>query len=144
MLRFFILMSLFITSFCACGSIALAGDTMPFEKMINYERIDRNFAPLAVDSKLQCASRTHAIDSGKNKYCSHVGSDRSSFATRMRRCGLEIGTAEEIIICNEIKPSDAIKKMLESPKHKQIMLNSQWEKIGCGMHLNYWVCIFSK
>lgn len=143
-MRFLFLFFAFIISLFACGSIALSGDTMPFEKMLNYERIDRNLAPLAVDAKLQCASRTHAIDIGKNKYCSAVGSDRSSFATRLRRCGHEIGKAEQVIVCDEPKPSDAIKKLLESPKHKQIVLDPQWEKIGCGMHLNYWVCILSK
>jgi len=144
MFKVFLMVILSFFYFISCGTIAFAGDTMPFEKMLNYERIDRNLAPLAINSKLQCASQTHALDTGKNKYCSAVGSDRSSFATRMRRCGFEPSKAEQVIVCNEIKPSEAIKKLLDSPKHKQIVLDPSWEKIGCGMHQNYWVCVFSR
>jgi uncharacterized protein YkwD len=143
-MKFIFISQLIFLSFLGCDSIAIGSDTMPFEKLINYERVDRNLAPLSIDKKLQCASQTHALDIGKNKLCTHDGTDRSSFATRLRKCGFDPATVEEVIVCAVIKPSDAIKNMLDSPKHKQIVLDQKWEKIGCGMNKNYWVCIFAK
>ena len=128
----------------SCITPVFSADVSPLEKMINYERIERNLAPLSHDSKLECATRTHALDIGKNKYCSHYGSDRSSYATRMRRCGYEISVAEEIVACNFIKPQEALTTWLGSPKQKQIILNKQLTKMACSMHLNYWVCLLAK
>ena len=139
-------LSLFFIAFLSlgCSTLGYSSDTLPIEKLINYERIDRNLAPLTIDSKIKCASRTHALDIGKNKYCSHYGSDRSSFATRLRRCGFEISKAEEIVACNYFKPHEALTTWLGSTKQRNIILGKDFTKLGCGMFQNYWVCILSK
>lgn len=115
--------------------------------LLNAERTKANLLALVFSTPLVCAASAHVNDVGPKKVCSHVGSDGSSFSTRLKRCGVPTYyRAGEIIACGQKTPAEAVKAWMNSPGHRNIILTRGYNNLGCAYYaLNkYWVCEFTQ
>lgn len=114
---------------------------------INAERMKQGLLILAFSSPLVCAADSHVKDIGPKKMCSHVGSDGSSFITRIKRCGVSSYIrAGEIVACGQKTPADAVKAWMNSYSHRNIILTRSYTNLGCAYYAanKYYVCVFTQ
>jgi uncharacterized protein YkwD len=120
---------------------------------INGIRRQKGLSTCFFDSYLYCAAKHHCDDMFKNNFVSHIGSDGSTFIQRVRRIGRKIDPSGEII-CKGPGGKNCIqsvcKAWLDSPGHRDIMLDPNQRFFGAGINLkteqykgNYWVVVFS-
>jgi len=107
---------------------------------INKEREAAKVGELYISTRLKCAADRHSNDMGKNKNCSHTGTDKTSPWDRAEKCGTK--AYGEIIACGQSTPRKAVDGWLKSAPHKKIMLNGRFKSVGLGMENNYWTAIF--
>ena len=115
--------------------------------LINFERVRQGLSLLVFSTPLVCAADAHANDIGPKKICSHVGSDGSSFISRIKRCGVTYySRAGEIIACGQKTPADAVRAWMNSSGHRNIILTRGYNNLGCGYYgaTKYWVCVFTQ
>jgi uncharacterized protein YkwD len=120
---------------------------------INGIRKQKGLLPCQLDVNLELAAIKHCNDMFHHNFVSHIGSDGSTFIQRVRRTGREKDPSGEII-CKGPGGKDCITSVmrgwLNSPGHRDIMLDPQQRFFGCGIQLknekylgNYWVVIFA-
>lgn len=120
---------------------------------INGIRKQKGLSKCLFDSYLGVAAQNHCKDMFHHNFVSHIGSDGSTFIQRVRRTGRENDPSGEII-CKGPGGKDCVtsvtKGWLNSPGHRDIMLDPQQRYFGCGIQLrnekylgNYWVVVFS-
>jgi hypothetical protein len=104
-------------------------------EMVNEARINEGLHPLAWNSILASAARTHSIDQNVNSFLSHTGTDGSNPNQRVSRLGgvgrLYIG---EIIAGNGV--NSAVSAWMASLGHRDIMLREHHDIIGIGIDGN--------
>ena len=120
---------------------------------INEVRKNNQASSCIVDQILVEATTKHAMDMAKNNFVSHIGSDGSTYITRVRSFGATKDPSGEIICkgpggvnCVEA----VVNAWLDSPGHREIMLDPYNCYFGAACHLktsdmpgNYWVVEFS-
>lgn len=119
----------------------LSPDEQQLFDTINAERTMRGLTPVVLRDTLICAARRHSDDVGPKGLCSHTGSDGSSPGTRVQACGGG-GWTGEIIACGQQTPRGAVDAWLNSPGHRDIMLDGAKREIGVAVTNNYWTGIF--
>ncbi len=108
--------------------------------VMNQYRANAGMKPLTIDIGLNCAAQGHSIDIGSSKRCSHSGSDGSTPWDRAERCNTS--AQGEIIACGQRTEEQAVQAWYQSTGHRNIMLNSRFERVGMAMHNYYWTAIF--
>lgn len=103
---------------------------------INQARANAGLGPLAVHPLLVQAAQLHADDMVTNRHYSHVGTDGSSINDRVRRSGYstEGWSSENWVSVRE--PGQAITWWMNSPIHRNNILNPHWAEIGVGAAQN--------
>lgn len=120
---------------------------------INGIRKQKGLSQCQLDVNLEQAAKNHCDDLFHHNFVSHIGSDGSTFIQRVRRTGRE-GDPSGEIICKGPGGKNCIqavcKAWLDSPGHRDIMLDPQQRFFGAGINLkteqykgNYWVVVFS-
>lgn len=131
----------------------MSGLTLQLYLAINAVRKQRRLRECSVDPNLEEAAQSHSTDMWLNNFVSHIGSNGSTFIQRVRLTG-RYGDPSGEIICkgpggiNCI--SAVVKGWLDSPGHRDIMLDKNQFYFGAGINLktkeikgNYWVVVFA-
>jgi uncharacterized protein YkwD len=105
--------------------------------MTNQERANRGLPPLLKDDRLTIAAEGHSLDMALNGFFDHTGSDGSLPWDRGSRQGYNWWTYGENIaagvgLCTDQGPSTVMDVWMNSPDHRDNILNPDYEDIGVG------------
>lgn len=113
---------------------AIANQTF---ELINKLRLDAGLEPLTWRDELAELARAHSEDMADRRYFSHRGSDGSMVDDRAEKKGISNWSAigENIAFLRGFDDvaASAIQKWLESPTHKQNLLDKRWKETGMGV-----------
>jgi uncharacterized protein YkwD len=98
--------------------------------VINAERAAQGRAALSYDSRLEAAARTHAQDMSANGFMSHIGSDGSDLAKRLRRAGYKYCYGAENVAFGQQSLAVVMTAWMNSAKHRQNILNRKAKSVG--------------
>lgn len=105
---------------------------------VNATRASHGLRPLALSGELQSAAVFHSRSMLEGGFFAHESRDGSPFDTRVRRfypiAGYGVWSAGENLLYStaDLDPAGAIKAWLESPAHRDNLLNPKWREVGIG------------
>ncbi|MCL1997337.1 MAG: CAP domain-containing protein [Turicibacter sp.] len=103
-------------------------------ELVNIERAAAGIPLLVWNDDLARAARIHSEDMDRNNFTGHTGSDGSSLADRVARVGL--GAAwnglGENVARGQATPEAAMDSWLNSPGHRENILNPSYTQFGAG------------
>ncbi len=105
---------------------------------LNAKRAAHGLRPLVVSGQLETAAVAHSRDLLQAGVFQHDSPDGTSFVQRLKRfyspSGYSSWTAGENILYNtgDIDADTAIQAWLDSPPHRQNMLDPGWREVGIG------------
>lgn len=99
---------------------------------LNRTRVSDGLHPLVWDDRLTGLAREHALDMAHRNYYSHVSPEGLSPFDRMRAAGALASYAGENIAESEDVP-DAEAALLNSPEHRDNMLDDHYDHVGIGV-----------
>jgi len=106
-------------------------------ELINKKRSDAGLEPLVWNDELSELARLHSQDMADQKYFSHRGSDGSMVDDRADKLGIRNWSAIGENIAFERGFDDAanfaVDRWMESPAHKQNLLDKRWKETGMGV-----------
>lgn len=100
--------------------------------IVNHERSRAGLSPLRMHSQLNAAAQAHSNDMARNNFMGHTGSDGSSMGDRIKRHGYNFRTAGENVAAGQRSPQDVMRSWMNSPGHRQNILNPNFRDIGVG------------
>ncbi|MDD5469654.1 MAG: CAP domain-containing protein [Candidatus Peribacteraceae bacterium] len=125
---------------------------------INAERARHGIAPLALNPILTQAAELHAADMWKRRYFSHITPEGRTYVDRMRAAGYFTPPAScscearctcepyfslgENIAQGQLTVEQVMSDWLNSPPHRENMLNPNFTDIGIGLFGTIWVETF--
>jgi hypothetical protein len=98
-------------------------------RLVNYERIKKGLSPLTTNTSLTTAAQKKANDIFKNNYFGHTISDRA-FSSWIKDEKYEYSYIGENLAIDFISSEGAINAWLDSPSHKQNLLNERFKETG--------------
>ena len=105
--------------------------------LINKIRNDAGLESLAWNEQLANLARLHSQDMAEQKFFSHRGSDGSMVDNRADKLGImnwsAIGENIAFLRGYEDAPKFAVERWLESPRHKENLLDKRWKETGMGV-----------
>lgn len=99
---------------------------------LNRTRVSDGLHPLAWDEKLTDLARQHALDMARRNYYSHTSPEGLSPFDRMRAAGALAAYAGENIAESEDESSAEL-ALLNSPEHRDNMLDNHYGHVGIGV-----------
>lgn len=103
--------------------------------LVNQDRANAGLPPLAIDSGLTSAARTHSQDMSANNYFSHTSPTKGGFSERLRNSGVSYkGAGENIALYNSVEKAQA--GLMSSDGHRANILGSSFTHIGIGIVWN--------
>ncbi|HAA31903.1 MAG TPA: hypothetical protein DCE56_34645 [Cyanobacteria bacterium UBA8553] len=119
--------------------------------LINSERRKVGALPLRINSNLTQAALGQSQDMATRNFFSHTGSNGSQLSVRVSATGYNWSAVAENIAAGQSTPSQVFQSWLNSPSHKQNMLNPTYRDVGFGYASNtlstyktYWTATFAK
>ena len=112
---------------------------------LNGARADNGLAPVAVDARLMCAARKHALDVGTSGDCGHVGSDGSWPWDRAAACGFpqDDWTVNEIAAGPGFADgADAVWGWSNSSGHWAAIVHAEARWVGVAVHNTCFIALF--
>ncbi|MBD1844805.1 CAP domain-containing protein [Cyanobacteria bacterium FACHB-63] len=106
--------------------------------LTNQQRIQQGLPPLTLNLTLNDVAEKHSQDMATRNYFSHQGLDGSQPWDRMRAEGYNYSRAAENIAFGQPTPQDVVTGWMNSPGHRQNILNSNLKEIGVGYYNGYW------
>jgi uncharacterized protein YkwD len=100
--------------------------------LINRERVQRGFRPLAPDTALRAVARAHSIDMFERGYFSHDTPEGRDPFDRMRAAGVVFSAAGENLALAQTL-SIAHTGLMHSPGHRANILNVSFHRVGIGV-----------
>ena len=108
--------------------------------LLNLERRQAGLAPLRWNRELSSAARWFAQDAVEamgGAYCAHVDSLGRSPGQRMRAFGfIHLGAWAENVLCGYASPANTVRAWMQSPPHRQNVLNPAYREVGLGYYRN--------
>lgn len=101
--------------------------------MTNESRALHNEAPLTVNTQLMSAAQQKAEDMVQQRYFAHFSPSNKSPWDFFRESGYTYAVAGENLAITNENESAVISGWINSPTHKENMLNSQYQDIGIGI-----------
>ena len=105
--------------------------------LINQLRQDAGIEPLAWRDDLANLARLHSEDMAEQKYFSHRGSDGTMVDDRADKLGITrwsaIGENIAFLRGYDDAAKFAVDRWMESPRHKQNLLDKRWKETGMGV-----------
>ncbi len=123
-------------------------------QLVNQQRIQAGCAPLTINSKLTSAAYQHSQDMALKDYFDHMGSDGSNPGERIIKAGYQYSNAAENIGAGSSDPIASVKAWMDSPTHKDNILNCTFTETGVGYYYlqndtgqvnynHYWTQVFA-
>lgn len=110
-------------------------------RLINQIRVENGLAPLAYNAKLATIAQSHANDCAARGWCSHTGSDGSSYRMRMAAIGYAARYASECWAQSR-NPAHAINMWMDEvppyDAHRRTILSPHYTEIGVGVAQTTW------
>jgi hypothetical protein len=117
--------------------------------LTNAERQRAGLPPLRLSSQLGPAAQGHAEDMARNNYFNHQGLNGSTPSDRATAVGYRYSYVGENISAGNKTPTQTIQQWMNSPGHRQNILNPSYTEIGFGYayansssYRYYWVQVF--
>jgi hypothetical protein len=132
---------------------AICGEPVDFEcevfRLVNDERAIRGLPELAWNDLLFNAARGHSIDMATHNTLSHTGSNQSQPSERISVVGYDFRAYGENIAYNYADPTAVMAGWMESPGHRQNILNENFCELGVGLaysisNASYWTQNFGR
>jgi uncharacterized protein YkwD len=105
---------------------------------INALRVGRGLARLRLHERLGVAALEHSRQMARRGFFSHRSADGSTFRQRVRRHygsgGYRYWSAGENLIWSSgpLAPSAVVESWLQSPGHREVLLDASWRELGIG------------
>jgi uncharacterized protein YkwD len=130
----------------ASDELKLSEDEQAVLDATNTERKAASLPPLTADPKLTEAARGHAANMAKQDKLDHT-LDGHGVDARAKAAGYTFSRLGENIAWNQRTPKEAVAGWMQSPGHKENLLNDQFTQIGVAVAKNvkgerYWVQVF--
>lgn len=115
-----------------------------FEKQVvdltNAERAKEGLKPLEMHSPLMEVAQAKSEDMAKNNYFSHTSPTYGSPFDQIKSAGISYRSAGENIAQGQRTPQQVVQAWMESPGHRQNIMNANYTHIGVGFVENgyYW------
>lgn len=116
----------------ACGVFAI----------VNEEREAAQLAPLDYHSALERSAQRHAEDMDANDYFDHTSLDGRSFVDRTNDAGYDGTPRGENIAFGQRNAEAVMQSWMQSPGHRNNILNPSFTEIGVGFQNGRWVQVF--
>lgn len=107
----------------------------PIRVELNAVRRAHGLRPVRVSPGLAQAARAHAASMGARGYFSHDSADGTSFSKRLAR--YYALSARHFVVGESLywrspnaPPADVVRRWLESPPHRAILLDPAWRELG--------------
>lgn len=107
--------------------------------LVNQERAKAGLKPLAIDKPLAAMALDKAKDMYQNRYFDHTSPSYGSPFDMMKSYGIRYTYAGENIAMGQRNPQEVMNGWMNSPGHRQNILNPNYTKIGVAYYQNYWV-----
>ncbi|AJT61820.1 CAP domain-containing protein [Streptomyces chattanoogensis] len=104
--------------------------------LVNAQRAQHGCGPLTVDRRLQKAAQAHSNDMAARNYYEHNTPEGIDPGTRMTRAGFQWSSWAENIFKSPKDPDTALKGWMESPGHRDNILNCSYKSTGVGVNLS--------
>lgn len=115
-------------------------------ELVNEERAKAGCGPLRVDAKVTKAAQFHADDMAARDYYEHDSPEGESAGDRLDAAGYAWSGWGENIHKGPTDPETAMRDWMESPGHRDNILNCDFEHLGVGVNLAangpFWVQVF--
>ncbi len=106
--------------------------------LTNQQRIQQGLLPLTLNLTLNDVAEKHSQDMATKSYFSHQSLDGSQPWDRMRSEGYSYSRAAENIAFGQPTASDVVTDWMNSPGHRQNILDPNLKEIGVGYYNGYW------
>ncbi|WP_078885285.1 CAP domain-containing protein [Streptomyces sp. NRRL S-146] len=100
---------------------------------VNRQRTRADCRPLRLRTSLNRTAQRHSADMAREQRLTHIGSDGSSPAARMRDAGYHPGYIAENIAAGPGTPESAVRTWIDSPEHRGIILTCRYIHAGVGV-----------
>jgi uncharacterized YkwD family protein len=107
--------------------------------LVNQERAKAGLSPLAYDKALSAMALDKAKDMYHNRYFSHNSPTYGSPFDMMRSYRISYSYAGENIAMGQRSPQEVMNAWMNSPGHRQNILNPNYTKIGVAYYNGVWV-----
>jgi uncharacterized protein YkwD len=112
-------------------------------KISNLERSKVGASPLVLDSRIIDVAQNFAEDMYQRNYFSHTNPEGLSVADRLKKNQVPWTSAGENIAWGQQSPREVMNAWMNSPGHRENLLNKSYKKIGIGLEKWRWVQIFT-
>ena len=100
--------------------------------LLNEDRRSAGLEPVKINLKLSKLAADYSLDMGKRRFFSHVDPDSKDPFERMAAIGVDFPNAgENIALSPDVET--AHKMLMDSPLHKENILNPKFTEIGIGV-----------
>ncbi len=108
--------------------------------LTNAERTKAGLAPLKIYSPLMDVAEAKSLDMAKNNYFSHTSPTYGSPFDQIKAAGISYRAAGENIAQGQRTPQQVVQAWMDSPGHRQNIMNASYTHIGVGFVENgyYW------
>ncbi|RXZ84279.1 LysM peptidoglycan-binding domain-containing protein [Paenibacillaceae bacterium] len=111
-------------------------------KLVNQERAKEGLSPLANDTALEKVALAKAKDMHDKQYFSHTSPTYGSPFDMMRSFGIQYSYAGENIASGQRTPQEVVTAWMNSPGHRQNIMNANFNKIAVAYYNGEWVQMF--
>ena len=133
----------------AVSSVQLTVIEQDYVDRVNAERWDRNLGVLSVNPILVQVARAHSKEMCEKSYFDHI-SPTPGLRTPMNRYLHDLGhtptwayLGENLFYCSVVDVDRGHSALMNSPKHKENILNKRFEQVGVGVYIasdgQFWV-----
>ncbi len=105
---------------------------------INTFRSGHGLAPLHLDARLNQAAQIHSEDMARQDEITHMGHDGSTPDERISRAGYNWHSMAENVAAGERSVKEVVRDWINSPLHRQNMLEPTVSDMGVGFQQSYW------
>lgn len=98
--------------------------------LTNTERSMRGLAPLEWDNSLAYLAKAHCDDMVRRRFFSHNNPDGKTPFDRMKDAQISYRAAGENIAAGSYSPIEAVREWMNSPSHRENILNPKFKSIG--------------
>jgi serralysin len=104
-------------------------------RLTNEFRAQNGLAALKSNVELQATAQGHSQDMAVADYFSHTGKDGSAPWDRAKRVGYAANSMGENIAAGQTTPQSVVQGWIDSPGHRENMLNRSYTELGVGYFL---------
>lgn len=102
--------------------------------LTNQFRQQNGLPPVSFNSRLTSAAQTHTQNMALQDFVSHTGADGSSSGQRVSATGYSWSVVAENIAAGYLTAADVVKGWIDSPGHRENLLNRDVTEIGVGYY----------